>query len=223
MTDAPVKLRDAATIVLSRRDSDGTPRVLMGQRGKGAVFMPNKFVFPGGAVDAGDANVPLDGEVDSRSRDRLHRHADATLVRALQVAAVRELWEETGMMLGVPGRWSGTVPADWAAFADMGKVPSAAGLSFLYRAVTPHGQKRRFDARFFWADEAALQGNEDFRDAPGELSALSWVSLTEARALDLPMITHRVLLELEARMTDPDPARKVPFFDGEVRAFSEID
>ena len=51
-------LRDAATVIVLR-DRDTRPRVLMGQRGAKAAFMPNKFVFPGGAVDAEGAEVPL--------------------------------------------------------------------------------------------------------------------------------------------------------------------
>ena len=51
-------IRDAATVIVLR-DRNNTPSVLMGQRGANAAFMPNKFVFPGGAVDPEDAHVPF--------------------------------------------------------------------------------------------------------------------------------------------------------------------
>ena len=58
MTTDKTRIRNAATVIVLR-DRHGDPQILMGQRGAKAVFMPNKFVFPGGAVDAGDAKVPL--------------------------------------------------------------------------------------------------------------------------------------------------------------------
>ena len=59
MTDrTATPIRDAATVIVLR-DRNTRPRVLMGQRGAGAAFMPNKVVFPGGAADPGDAEVPL--------------------------------------------------------------------------------------------------------------------------------------------------------------------
>ncbi|MEP2844742.1 MAG: DNA mismatch repair protein MutT, partial [Alphaproteobacteria bacterium] len=58
MTIDKTKIRNAATVIVLR-DRHVTPHILMGQRGAKAAFMPNKFVFPGGAVDATDAQVPL--------------------------------------------------------------------------------------------------------------------------------------------------------------------
>ena len=96
MSEAPRKdaIRNAATIVLVRRDDD-TPRVLMGQRGKNAAFMPNKFVFPGGAVDPQDALVTPQNPIADHVYQKLADRTDPELVPALPMTAIRELWEET--------------------------------------------------------------------------------------------------------------------------------
>ena len=88
------QIRDAATVIVLR-DTDTTPRILMGQRGAKAAFMPNKFVFPGGAVDAGDAAVPLGSGLPAACAARLEADSTPGLGPALAAAAVRELFEET--------------------------------------------------------------------------------------------------------------------------------
>ena len=110
MTIDKSKIRNAATVIVIR-DRHTAPRILMGQRGATAAFMPNKFVFPGGAVDLGDAQVPLASMVDETCQNRLAEDADGSLAHALVVAAIRELWEETGLILGQKGAWEGTPPA----------------------------------------------------------------------------------------------------------------
>lgn len=223
MTDTPDKtaIRDAATVLLVRRDAPGGA-VLMGQRGAGAAFMPSKYVFPGGAVDPGDAAVPLATPPGPRCAARLAQDlrdgAPAALPHALAAAALRELWEETGLFLGAPGHWPGAVPADWQSFSDTGHLPSAAGLTFVFRAITPPGRPRRFDARFFLADAADLACDpDDFSRACDELSHLHWVPLTEARRLNLPFITEVVLAEVAALLADAGTRiatpEAVPFFD----------
>jgi 8-oxo-dGTP pyrophosphatase MutT (NUDIX family) len=207
MTDLAV--RDAATIILVR-DADTGPRVLMGRRGKRAAFMPSKFVFPGGAVDEGDADVALAEPIDPVSLARLGERS-ACGPEALAVAAVRELWEETGQVLGVSGAWRDP-PRDWIDFAATGHVPSAAGLSFVFRAITPPGRSRRFDARFFVADASRLAGDPDLLPVDGELSDLRWIPLAEVRALDLPFVTEVVLAEVARRLPDLGPPPGVPFF-----------
>ena len=92
--DDPVPIRDASTVIVLR-DAATRPRVLMGQRGKWAAFMPSKFVFPGGAVDAVDATIPLARPPSEACATRLGDSAPA-----LVAGAVRELWEETGLLLG---------------------------------------------------------------------------------------------------------------------------
>ncbi|MDP3862545.1 MAG: NUDIX hydrolase [Phaeovulum sp.] len=215
--DAPLRIRDAATILLVRRAPEG-PQVLMGMRGAGAAFMPSKYVFPGGAVDVGDAAVPFAAPLNPACAARLAERAPAALAGALAAAAVRELWEETGLMLGAPGRWPGPVPRDWQGFVDAGLLPDASALTFVFRAITPPGRPRRFDARFFLADADAVHGDaDDFSRACDELSHLHWVALAEARRLNLPFITEVAVAEVAALLARNGGARprpeNVPFFD----------
>ncbi|MEZ5883383.1 MAG: NUDIX hydrolase [Paracoccaceae bacterium] len=211
-------IRDAATILLVRRDRGKAPSVLMGMRGAGAAFMPSKYVFPGGAVDPGDASIPLARPLSPVCAARLESGTTPGAAHGLAAAAVRELWEETGLILGAPGQWPGAVPADWAGFAARGYLPSAAALNFVFRAITPQGRPRRFDARFFLADAAQVQGDpDDFSQACDELSHLHWVPIAEARQLNLPFITEVVLAEVSALLGDgsaaPAHPESVPFFD----------
>ncbi|MAM25190.1 MAG: DNA mismatch repair protein MutT [Rhodobacteraceae bacterium] len=212
MTIDKSQIRNAATVIVIR-DRHESPRILMGQRGAKAAFMPNKFVFPGGAVDAGDAYVPLASELPETCAARLAEDAEPGFANALAAAAIRELWEETGLVLGKPGDWEGPVPEDWMRFAQTGHLPHAAPLQFVFRALTPPGRPRRFDARFFLVDAGDIASDlDDFGAACDELSHLQWVALSDARAFDMPFITEVVLAEVEARARDTAPPASVPFF-----------
>ena len=212
MTDQPVPIRNAATVIVLR-DAKTAPRVLMGQRGARAAFMPNKFVFPGGAVDAADAGVPLARPVGEPCASRLTEETRAGLADALVAAAIRELWEETGLILGDPGAWESNVPEPWAAYAATGHCPSGADLRFVFRALTPPGRPRRFDARFFLVDAAALKSDpDDFSRAEDELSHLQWIPLPEVRNFDLPFITEVVLAEIAGLAASDGPPPSVPYF-----------
>ena len=79
-------IRPAATVIVLR-DRSHAPQVLMGQRGAQAAFMPNKFVFPGGAVDPQDAAVPLLSEISSPCKDRLSEETEGPSAQALCAAA----------------------------------------------------------------------------------------------------------------------------------------
>ena len=212
MTIDKTKIRNAATVIVLR-DRHETPHILMGQRGAKAAFMPNKFVFPGGAVDAGDADVPLAAPVNALCHGRLCDDAEPSLAHAIAVAAIRELWEETGLVLGRKGAWQGDVPPDWQSFATTGHLPDASALQFVFRALTPPGRPRRFDARFFLVDANDIASDpDDFDAACDELSHLQWVPLSRARSFDMPFITEVVLAEVAARARDTSPPASVPFF-----------
>ena len=203
-----VPIRDAATVILVR-DAGTSPSILMGQRGKTAAFMPEKYVFPGGAVDGADADIAVTG-LDPLSDDRLQRHGAGHAPATYAAAAIRELWEETGQCLARPGAWD--APAGWEGFAARGLAPDASALRFFFRALTPPGPPRRFDARFFLADAAALASDpDDFSEAEDELNHLHWVNMADVRKLNLPFITQLVLAELENHLPRTDAPDRVPF------------
>ncbi len=214
-------IRDAATLIVLR-DASTTPSVLMGQRGALAAFMPGKFVFPGGAVDANDSHVPTT-PISDLDAARLQSESAVT-PSGLAAAAIRELWEETGQILGSTADWE-NAPQGWRGFAATGHQPNAAALQFFFRAVTPKGRPRRFDARFFLASAEDLVTNpDDFSHAEDELAHLQWVPLTKARQFDLPFITKVVLAELVHHIKRGGPPASVPFFrnDDETHLVSRL-
>lgn len=218
-----VPIRDAATIIVLR-DARTRPAILMGQRGSKAAFMPNKFVFPGGAVDPGDAGIPLAAPLPEPCLTRVQSDTDGPGPAALAAAAIRELWEESGLILGEPATWDAP-PEDWIGFAETGYRPAANALRFVFRAITPPGRPRRFDARFFLVDAKALASDpDDFSRASDELKHLQWVPLQKARNFDLPFITEVVLAEVTARLPELDAPPSVPFFknDDEETLFEQL-
>src|SRR5437868_2735114 len=195
--------KDAATIILIDR-SGAELKVLMGRRHEGHKFMPGKFVFPGGRVDASDRYVPVAGQLDPQVEARLMarlRRPSRIRARVLAVAAIREAYEETGLLLGIRMENPAKFPGGWDAFAQAGVQPSLDELHFIARAITPPRRPRRFDTRFFAADAGAIADRVEGIIGPdAELVELVWVPIAAAKELDLPTITHVVLVDLEARI-----------------------
>ena len=204
-------IRNAATIIVLRNKGTN-PSVLMGQRGINAAFMPSKFVFPGGAVDDEDCLINMKNSINEVCRDRLLKENENGLCDALVAAAVRELFEETGQIIGKKQKWMGA-PSNWRDFAKTGYVPDATNISFVFRAITPPGRPRRFDARFFLIEAENLQTDlDDFGMASDELSHLQWIPLTETKNFDLPFVTQVVIAEISGNLENNGPPKRVPFF-----------
>ena len=171
MKSDKTKIRNAATVIVIRNKHDN-PSVLMGQRGVNAAFMPSKFVFPGGAVDDQDLSIDLTKSLNEVCKKRLLKENENGSWSGLVAAAIRELFEETGQIIGVEEEWS-EVPSNLEEFAKTGYVPDASHMSFVFRAITPPGRPRRFDARFFLIQAEELRTNlDDFSMASDELSHL---------------------------------------------------
>ena len=212
----PLRPRDAATLILLDRHN-GAFRVLMGRRHRKHAFMPGKFVFPGGRTDPADSRVPVVTPLHEAEVHRIAgRGARATPARARAIAlsAVRETYEEAGLLIGRKAVFS-TPSASWQGFAEHGVAPSLDRLRFIARAVTPPGRVRRFDTRFLgaWRDDVVVE-------LPGggpteELEELVWLPVAEAINAEIPMITRTVLKDLQARLADdPDlrPGGPAPYY-----------
>ena len=200
--------RDAATLILYRRTPDG-PRILMGCRSEGHDFMPNKYVFPGGRVDDEDADVPTVSEL-SKSVDQLLRFKSVRSPRAFPLTAVREMFEETGLIVGKASGPHATTSSSWAEYYAQGAAPCLESFDFIGRAITPPMRHKRFDARFFMADaDAALIDDRPPIDGR-ELADLRWFTLAEVGQLDLPNVTRFVISEVEARLVRQETLR--PFY-----------
>ncbi len=179
----------------------------MGRRAKGHVFMASKWVFPGGRVERTDAGASAATELTPADAARLTREVTPRRARALALAAVRETFEETGLLLAEPAPVA-SVAGPWREFRAAGALPDLAALSYVARAITPPGRTRRFDARFFMASAGALLHPEPTAGS-GELDEIAWLPLADARNLDLPAITRFVLGEVAERLAHPD--RPLPF------------
>jgi 8-oxo-dGTP pyrophosphatase MutT (NUDIX family) len=200
-----IRPKDAATLILVDR-SGRIPKVLLGKRHARHKFMPGKFVFPGGGVDPSDKAMPvataLDPQAELRLMQRFHK-ASPVRVRALALAAVRETFEETGLLLGKGGETAKPPIGAWSQFASHKVLPDLCNIHFIGRAITPPGRLRRFDARFFTMDASAIAHRVDGVTGPdAELVELVWMPLTEAKQLDMPAVTGVMLEELDGRIAD---------------------
>ena len=201
-----VRPRHASTLILIREDG-GSRRVLMGNRSKKHVFMPNTLVYPGCAVDAGDHRVKTSVDLRPEVNEKLQAQARGTSAHGLAMAAVRETFEETGLVLGHKvHEGQKTRALHWAPFFDRGYQPALDKLAYVARAITPPGQNRRFDTRFFVATGDAIAGDpDDFSQAGDELLNLTWYPVEEILESEVRGVTKRGL-ECALTWLDTPPA-----------------
>jgi 8-oxo-dGTP pyrophosphatase MutT (NUDIX family) len=197
--------KDAATLILLDR-SGPSSKVLMGKRHDRHVFLPGRFVFPGGGVDAADTLMAPAVSLNPRAEQKLMRQVrrPSTLkARALALAAVRETFEETGLLLGRKGAIPEGLPAGaWAAFADAGIHPDLSSVHFIARAITPPRRARRYDTRFFTADATAIAHKIEGKVGPeAELTELVWLPLDGIKErIELLAISEIVLGDLQKQI-----------------------
>jgi 8-oxo-dGTP pyrophosphatase MutT (NUDIX family) len=189
-TKAP-RPKDAATLIIYRFNNNKKVEVLMGERHRKHKFLPQRYVFPGGRVDRQDSRVRSATNLRSEVEELLTRRVTPARARALAAAAIRETFEESGLIIGKsdvePYR---PVPKNWKTFFDKGFAPCFKNLNYIARAVTPPWRPIRFNARFFMIEEEFVEGK---LGGDGELLDLMFVPLLETKNLELPLITTRVL------------------------------
>jgi 8-oxo-dGTP pyrophosphatase MutT (NUDIX family) len=214
---ATLRPRDSATLILIDR-AESVPKVLLGRRHERHKFLPGKFVFPGGRVEVNDRLMPRAAPLAERDTDRLMQRVQrpsAAKAAGYALAAIRETYEETGLMLGA--RRADPIaapPGQWQAFAAAGIIPDLSAMYFIARAITPPGRPRRFDSRFFAADISAVAHRVEGVFGPdAELVELVWLPITDARRLDIPTITAVALEELQERISiGMNHDHPVPFY-----------
>jgi 8-oxo-dGTP pyrophosphatase MutT (NUDIX family) len=220
--------RDAATLMLIDR-SGAEPKVLLGRRHASHKFMPGKFVFPGGRIEAIDRAMQAASELHADAQKKLNervKEPSPAFARGFPLAALRETAEETGLLLGVK-RDQGPAAPDklWDVFAQAHIYPDLARIHFIARAITPPRRPRRFDTRFFTADATTIAHRIEGVVGPdSELVELTWVPIAQATQLDMPTITGVVLEELLARV-EAGMAHDLPvpfYFMREQQFFREL-
>jgi 8-oxo-dGTP pyrophosphatase MutT (NUDIX family) len=145
--------------------------------------MPDVWVFPGGAVDPEDHTAPVLAPLPGAQAEIIRKNASRCDANALAVAALRETYEETGLLIGE--RRAGQIHVD------------AQGLEYLGRAITPAESPTRYHARFFLARGEGARGR---LRSNGELLDLSWLSFEEAGALPIINVTSFILDEAHRRL-----------------------
>lgn len=201
--------KDAATLILVRRDQE-FPRVLVGRRSGRHDFMPDKFVFPGGRVEPFDGRVPVVSELNELEEIKL-RFMTRRLPRSFALTAIRETFEETGLIVGQNGSLNCEIGSSWEEYFAQGAVPCLSHFKFIGRAITPPYRPKRFDARFFLAiAEDTLIDDRPAVDG-AELLELQWPTIDEAMQLNLPSVTRFMLEEIKNRLASPHEFINPPF------------
>lgn len=215
---ARIRPRDAATLIIV--DATGAhPKVLMGRRRPDQIFLPDTFVFPGGRVEPADRafarHCRLAAAESICVQSHMHGKPSERRAAALALAALRETFEETGVLVGNPPAAASGTPAatSWTELLSGGFEPGLENLTYLARAITPPARPRRYDTRFFIVDAGRIAHRVAQSD--GELLDIGWFTVEAARSLKLPSITRHIMDDLAAYLALA-PARRrqepVPFY-----------
>jgi len=212
---ATVKARDAATVIVHRMVNSRT-QVLLGRRHTKSSFMPDVYVFPGGVVEPADARIKPATDLDQRFASFMAVADKQARARTLANAAVRETYEECGLMIGRAGQTGKVIQDTWQEFHNLGLAPDLACLKYVGRAITPTFRKLRFHARFFSCDAQRIATdisnsallNLDASDAnnqgDGELQDIGWVDVDKIDSLPMRDVTRFMLEEQLSLSKKPD-------------------
>ncbi len=200
--------RIASTIVLYT-GSRQNPKILMGQRASRSDFMPSVYVFPGGRVDRADNFAPYTGALPARTERILEAACSPRKAKAIVLAAIRETWEETGLMLGRAGSWSKNIShKSWDEFRLQKVVPDLSDINVFGRAITPPHRHKRYDT---WFLIAPFRGNPDIVSDSHELLSVGWFDFDHIQKLKTHRATQMMIHVLKDFMARPNPRPDVFF------------
>ncbi len=213
----PVRPRDAASLIVIDRSSN-EPRFLLGKRHESHKFMPGKYVFPGGKTDTCDRLVRPARDINPQCLMRLQSGLNSpeaeTKARALALSAVREAFEEAGLLVGIDSDFA-AAHSDWQPFAQRKLAPDLAPLRYVARAITPPQYPRRYDTRFFAVFRDVTLETDMRQHEDNEMLDFCYASHSESAVMNLPGITRIILQSLMDRLSvDPDlkPGHPVPTY-----------
>ena len=197
-----VRPRDAASLILLRGEGDDL-ELLAGRRPGHVKFMPGVWVFPGGVIEAEDGKAWQVEEGGAHLPPRLKRSARA---------ALRETWEEVGVVVGRRDPSRGAAPlggsAIESAYVERGVAASLDALTYIGRAITPTPVFRRFNTRFFLADGSAVHGDPVSSD---ELEDVGWHPIHRRPLVPFRDVTQFMLQRALAVRAGTAP-REAPLF-----------
>jgi 8-oxo-dGTP pyrophosphatase MutT (NUDIX family) len=176
-------------------------RVLVGRRPPQARFLPGRYVFPGGAVEPGDSRARPASALNVALVESMAVAGKEMRARSLAMAAVRETFEETGLLLTAPGDVGSVRSPSWSAMRAQGVAPALHHLAYVGRAITPVSMPIRFHARFFVADAHYTTGS---LGGDSELEDLHWCSVKELARLPTMDVQSFMLAHAIATLTDND-------------------
>ena len=209
---AAVKPKDAASLLLYRTNL-GKDEVLMGRRPSKSSFMPGVYVFPGGAVDTCDARAKPSTTLQKNYSEHMAVGGSAARAQTIAMAAVRETFEETGILITRPGNPGAVKDESWQALASQGVSADLSVLKYFGRATTPADQPKRFNARFFICNSADVKDlNPDNLKNNDELLDLRWVPISNPDDLPLRRVTAFLLKELDIWLNRRSDWQGYPMF-----------
>lgn len=188
--------RDAATVVVVRDGAKGIEAYLL-RRQSSMAFAPGMYVFPGGGVDEADRDADISWVGPPASEWAVRFGCSEDVARGLVCAAVRETFEESGVLLAGPDEHSIVADTSAASFqaarlaleaheltfgaylADAGLVLRTDLLGAWAHWITPAFEPRRYDTRFF---VAVLPEGQAVGELAREADRADWAPLSDVLA-----------------------------------------
>ncbi len=180
----PARPADAAILIAWRIGKGTEVEVLMGRRTSRASFLPSFYVFPGGRLDPLDYSVGVATTLNPALIRSMGVRGSGKMAQALAVAAVRETFEETGLILGAQGDVGDLAQIDWQPWRSRNLAPGLQQLHYFGRAITSPMSPLRFNARFFIVHADRLEGEIA---GSGELSELDFYNVNDV-LLNKPIV-----------------------------------